>query len=111
MLDRVSSLDDLLERRTRSSHNGQHHLRNSRPNIKDLTARFRAALRKGVEGIIEAGRVLIEAKEILDHGQFTDWVVDELRFGERRPGCPDANIRKAQMFMYLARHPVIGEFV
>jgi hypothetical protein len=109
MLDRVSSLDDLLERRTQSAHNGQHRLRNSRSNLKDLTARFRNALRKGVEGIIEAGQVLIEAKQVLDHGHFTDWVVDVLKWGERRPGKNEANLRKAEMCMYLARHPVIGD--
>ena len=48
--------------------------------------RFRSALKKGVEGIIEAGRVLVEAKNQIDHGQFTDWVVGELRFGEPKDG-------------------------
>lgn len=56
----------------------------SQINLTVLTQRFRDALRKGVEGIIEAGRVLIEAKSKLKHGQFTDWVVRELRFGEWR---------------------------
>ena len=51
-----------------------------------LTARFRNALKKSVEGIIEAGRVLIEAKNELEHGQFIDWVVRELRFGTRKDG-------------------------
>jgi hypothetical protein len=73
-----------------------------------LTARFRNALRKGVEGIIEAGRVLIEAKDQLEHGQFIDWVVQELRFGERRAGSPKANIRKAQMLMFVARNKVLS---
>jgi hypothetical protein len=103
MLDRVSSLEGLLERT--QSDNGP---RNNRSNLKDLTARFRSALRKGVEGIIEAGQVLIEAKQVLDHGHFTDWVVDVLKWGERRPGKSEANLRKAEMCMYLARHPVIG---
>ena len=40
-------------------------------------------MEKGVEGIIEAGRVLIDAKSELEHGQFTDWVVSELRFGTK----------------------------
>jgi hypothetical protein len=52
--------------------------------LSKLTSRFRDALRKGVEGIIEAGRVLIEAKSKLKHGQFTEWVVRELRLGEGR---------------------------
>jgi hypothetical protein len=65
-------------------------------------------MKKGVEGIIEAGRVLIEAKETLDHGQFHDWVVSELRFGEQKPGTRGATIRKAQMLMDLARNEVLS---
>jgi hypothetical protein len=74
-----------------------------------LTQRFRNALEKGVAGIIEAGHVLIEAKEQLEHGQFTDWVVRELLFGSRKKGCRDADIRKAEMLMQLARHEVISD--
>jgi hypothetical protein len=65
-------------------------------------------LKKSVEGIIEAGRVLIEAKSELDHGQFTDWVVRELRFGVRKDGNGEPDIRKAEMLMYLARNEVIS---
>jgi hypothetical protein len=61
-----------------------------------------------VEGIIEAGRVLIEAKNELEHGQFIDWVVRELRFGTRKAGSCEADIRKAQMLMFLARNEVIS---
>jgi hypothetical protein len=56
-----------------------------------------------VEGIIEAGRVLIEAKNELEHGQFTDWVVRELRFDSRKNGSCEADLRKAEMLMFLAR--------
>ena len=89
----------------------KHGLQRGRPSQERLTvftARFRNALRKGVEGIIEAGRVLVEAKSQLEHGQFINWVVDELQFGERRVGKREPNIRKAQMFMFLARHEVIS---
>ncbi len=72
-----------------------------------LTQRFRNAMEKGMAGIIEAGRVLIEAKAQLEHGQFTNWVVRELRFGSQRNGSAD--IRKAEMLMQLARHEVISE--
>lgn len=94
MLDRVS-LEPALE-----------------PGLNVLTARFKKAYQKGVEGIIEAGHVLIEAKEgkeKLPHGQFTDWVVNHLKMGERKPGKPEANIRKAEMLMHLARHEVISK--
>ena len=74
-----------------------------------LTQRFRRAMEKGVAGIIEAGQVLIEAKDQLEHGQFTDWVVRELRFGSRKTGSRDADIRKAEMLMQLARHEVMSD--
>jgi hypothetical protein len=41
-----------------------------REQLNVLTTRFRKALKKSVEGIIESGRVLIEAKDELEHGQF-----------------------------------------
>jgi hypothetical protein len=85
---------------------------NSRKNSDDLsvlTQRFRNALKKSVAGIIEAGRVLIEAKEKLPHGQFTDWVVRELRFGHpAKAGSREADIRKAEMLMLLARNELIS---
>ena len=77
-------------------------------NTKSLTKRFRNAMEKGVAGIIEAGRVLIEAKKRLPRGQFTDWVVDELRFGSRKERSREADIRKAEMLMLLARNDVIS---
>jgi hypothetical protein len=57
--------------------------RESQERLKLLTARFRNALKKSVEGIIEAGRVLIEAKNELEHGEFINSVVCDLRFGTR----------------------------
>jgi hypothetical protein len=45
--------------------------------------RIGAAWRKAVESIIEAGRILIEAKDALPHGRFLAMVQDRLRMGER----------------------------
>jgi hypothetical protein len=84
----------------RDTHTRQNQLR------RGLTARFQNALKKSVEGIIEAGRVLIEAKNQLDHGQFIDWVVNDLRFGARGNRGPD--LRKAQVLMFVARNEVIS---
>jgi hypothetical protein len=81
----------------------------NRERLNVLTARFRNALKKSVEGIIEAGRVLIEAKNELEHGQFIDWVVRELRFGTRKDGSREADLRKAEMLMFLARNEVISK--
>ncbi len=78
--------------------------------LRVLTQRFRNALKQSVAGIIEAGKVLIEAKKKLQHGQFTDWVDRELRFGALiKTGSREANIRKGQMLMDLARHEVISK--
>jgi hypothetical protein len=73
---------------------------------RELTARFREAFRKSIEGIIEAGQVLIEAKTELEHGQFVDWVANDLGFGTR--GYREPNLRKAEMLMFLARNEVIS---
>ena len=67
-------------------------------------------MKKSVEGIVEAGQVLIEAKSQIEHGQFTDWVDRELRFGApQKNHSREANIRQAEMLMLLARHDVISK--
>jgi hypothetical protein len=100
MLERISLNKNLVEwrpeRKTSTRHrNG----RQTQDKLRALTTRFRNALKKSVEGIIEAGRVLIEAKNELEHGQFIDWVVRELRFGSRKYGSREADLRKAEMFI------------
>ena len=108
MLERISLDKNLVEwsperkTSTRRHQNG----RQTQDKLSALTARFRNALKKSVEGIIEAGRVLIEAKNELEHGQFIDWVVRELRFGSRKNGSREADLRKAEMLMFLARNGV-----
>jgi len=60
-----------------------------------------SALGKSVDGFIEAGRWLIEAKEgenKLPHGEFEKMVADDLHFTRRT----------AARFMEIARHPVIS---
>jgi hypothetical protein len=80
-----------------------------RKDIEKLSLRFRNALNKSVEGIIEAGQVLIEAKNRLPHGQYTDWVCRELRFGVESKSSSDAVIaRQGQMLRMLAGHEVIS---
>jgi hypothetical protein len=65
---------------------------------RQLTTRFRHAWRMGVEGIITAGRVIIDGKQQLAHGDFVEWVENELKLGERT----------AQMLMIVAKHPVLA---
>jgi hypothetical protein len=65
---------------------------------RQLTTRFRHAWRMGVEGIITAGRVIIDGKQQLAHGDFVEWVENELKLGERT----------AQMLMSVAKHPVLA---
>jgi hypothetical protein len=107
MLDRIGIDQNPVEWRR----SGNHRLQRGRQNedrLKLLTARFRNALKKSVEGIIEAGRVLIEAKSELEHGQFTDWVVRDLRFGTPQEGDRGPSLRKAQMLMFVAKNEVIS---
>jgi hypothetical protein len=94
-----------------------------------LTARFRAAQGKGIASIIEMGDVLLEGKtgkqrvagglfvdggKRLPHGAFTPWVYEllaakvELSKVELRKAKKVA-LRKADLLMLLAQHPVISE--
>ena len=83
MLTNVIATGD--EVRFGKSHPGQGvNTSHNRDSLRVLTQRFRNALKQSVAGIIEAGKVLIEAKNKLPHGDFTDWVDRELRFGARR---------------------------
>jgi Protein of unknown function (DUF3102) len=93
-----------------ASKQGQHvSSRKAQDELKQLTQRFRDALKRSVAGIIEAGKVVIEAKEKLPHGQFTEWVDKELRFGDPTTArSREGNIRKAQMLKMLAEHEVIS---
>jgi hypothetical protein len=95
MLERISLDRNLVEWRPERKISTRRHQnsRQTQDKLSALTARFRNALKKSVEGIIEAGRVLIEAKNELEHGQFTDWVVNELRFGSRKDGSREVDLR------------------
>ena len=57
-------------------------------------ARITAATRKTVEAMIETGRLLLEAKESLGHGEFLAMVRADLPFGPRT----------AQRLMGIARN-------
>lgn len=57
--------------------------------------RIAARWRMGVESIIATGRLIIEAKAALPHGQFGTMIREQLPFGERQ----------AQMLMVIGAHP------
>jgi hypothetical protein len=109
MLERIALHENLAEWQQSHKNRPRQSGRQSQDKLRVLTTRFRNALKKSVEGIIEAGRVLIEAKSELEHGQFIDWVVRELRFGVRKDGSRTADLRKAEMLMFLARNEVISK--
>jgi hypothetical protein len=114
MLDRTIQRHAVLEPFPRRRHLDRNNRRqlgygHNRHSLSELTVRFRNALKKSVEGIVEAGLVLIQAKSELEHGQFIDWVVNELRFGTRKVGVRDADIRKAELLMFLTRNEVISK--
>jgi hypothetical protein len=113
MLDRISLDTPLVELRSSRQTNRKflHCLDDHQKDQQKrdlLTARFRNAFRKSVEGIIEAGRVLIEAKNELEHGQFIDWVERDLRFGPAQECGRGLGLRKVQMLMFLAKNEVIS---
>lgn len=50
---------------------------------RDWAARIASAWSKTVQGLLEAGRLIAEAKAILPHGEFLAMVERDLRFGKR----------------------------
>lgn len=65
---------------------------------EEFAAAIGAAWRSSVRGIIDAGRLLIMARESLDHGEFGPMIESQLPFG----------VRTAEMLMRIARHPGIS---
>jgi hypothetical protein len=63
-----------------------------------------AAWQKQIESIVETGRILIEAKETLAHGEFYPMIRGEL------PNCKKLpfGTGTADMLMAIARHPVLS---
>jgi hypothetical protein len=66
--------------------------------LKVFTARFRDAIKRSIQGILDAGAVLIDAKEQLEYGTFQNWVLNDLKIG----------LRQAQMLMQICKHPTIS---
>jgi hypothetical protein len=62
---------------------------------KDWAGRITASWQQAVQSIIQTGRLLIQAKDDLDHGEFSGM---ELPF----------SARTAQMLMKIADHPVLS---
>ena len=54
----------------------------------------RSAMQKGLEHTLEAGRLLLEAKKGLPHGEWLPWL---------KENCSDIGERTAQNYMRLAR--------
>ena len=61
--------------------------------IETLTVDLHTEQRKGGEAIINIGKILIEAKSQLQHGEWLDWLAEEAGYKERT----------AQAFMQIAR--------
>ena len=61
--------------------------------IETITKDILEAKRRGGEAILTIGRCLIEAKDMLSHGEWLPWLSDQVEFSERT----------AQKFMRLAR--------
>lgn len=61
--------------------------------IETITGEILEAKRAGGEAILTIGRCLIEAKDMLSHGEWRSWLEEQVEFSER----------SAQRFMRLAR--------
>lgn len=61
--------------------------------IEVITGEILDAKRAGGEAILTIGRCLIEAKDMLSHGEWRSWLEEQVEFSER----------SAQRFMRLAR--------
>ena len=64
-----------------------------RRTIETITGEILEAKRAGGEAILTIGKCLIEAKEMLSHGEWRSWLEERVEFSER----------SAQRFMRLAR--------
>src|SRR4051794_803573 len=69
--------------------------------LDDLASRINAehaacesAMKEGLRRAIEAGRLLIEARGMVEHGGWAPWIRDHCRFG----------LRTAQGYMKVARY-------
>jgi hypothetical protein len=72
-------------------------------NSTEWADRITAAWRKSVQHIIETGRLLRQAKEELNHGQ---WL---MMFSTRRRDSPiPFNVRMAQQLMAIASNPILS---
>ena len=74
--------------------------------LADLAARIRAehnavaaAARATLQHAFRVGELLLEARKLVDHGQWADWVCEHCKISERT----------AQKYMQLARHPEVLE--
>lgn len=75
----------------------EHIQRSQPPQVRDIeaiTAEILDAKRLGGEAILTIGRGLIEAKNLLPHGEWLPWLEERVEFSEKA----------AQNFMRLARH-------
>jgi len=70
--------------------------------VDEFATRIRTNWRKLAEGIIETGKLLIKAKEVLGHGQW------QTMFDENNPNRLPFGDRTAQMLMQIAKHPIIS---
>jgi hypothetical protein len=56
---------------------------------------------RAITAIVDVGKMLLEAKDALPHGEFIPMVENELR--------AIGGIRKAELLMEIARHPVLSD--
>jgi len=67
-------------------------------NRSRLAALIRSTWQKSLDAVLDVGRLLLEAKKRLAHGEFTAMIVEDLPFGDRA----------AERLMAVASNPVLS---
>lgn len=76
-------------------HRGSNSLAVLAAQINDEDAAVAADLQSAVQHAMAAGEALIEAKVLLPHGEWTEWLASN---------CPSVSGRTARLYMQLARN-------
>lgn len=75
--------------------------------IETITGDILEAKRQGGEAILTIGRCLIEAKEMLSHGEWRSWLEERVEFSERSAQrlCGGPGVVKSDNVVGFGGHP------
>jgi len=82
------------------------------PSREEYVDSLNAQWQLGNDWVVDSGKLLNDAKEKLPHGEWTKMFLPDgtsATKGVVYPGALKYELRVAQMFMSIARHPVLGD--